>query len=333
MYCNNCGCENAPDARVCTTCGVPLQGSVPTPSKAPVPPVPPTPVAGPVPQPKPGNKNKVLLIVAIVLGVLLIAVIGVLLFVRFYNPPIEEPDVPAYSNGSFYDNPNEIVTSGGWISNNPGEDPGAGSGSVSTDEPAAEPTTQATTEPATKAQTLGSAYKKVIKDYQKKYGKSSFSASFATGLCYAELLDFDNDGTDELFVAYNTNRNSDSNFKYEIWTYTGSKAKKLCTRKVQTMDYDCMKTIMLYREIKTGRIFLEEVYDFEYEYASGAWFSKSGNSFKKFYKAETQESWHYIDGKDYSDDDFPRYFDTMNYIEIGSDYFGDNINNVLSQLN
>ena len=59
-------------------------------------------------------------------------------------------------------------------------------------------------------QSVTSAYKKLIQQYEKKYGKAQLHISqykhYWTGLCFAKLLDFNGDGTEELVLTYQTEK-------------------------------------------------------------------------------------------------------------------------------
>lgn len=80
-----------------------------------------------------------------------------------------------------------------------------------------------------------SAYRKLIQKYESKYGKaklySSVSMHYWKGVCFAKLLDFDNDGTKELVLAYQNGYGKINKIKYhvELWTFDGKKAKKICS--------------------------------------------------------------------------------------------------------
>lgn len=79
------------------------------------------------------------------------------------------------------------------------------------------------------------AYKKLIKKYEAKYGKAKLNTSksmhYWKGVCFAKLLDFDNDGTKELVLVYQNGSEAISEIKYhvELWTFDGKNAKKICS--------------------------------------------------------------------------------------------------------
>lgn len=73
-------------------------------------------------------------------------------------------------------------------------------------------------------------YKAVINKYEKKYGKASIFEKYAVkGLCYAELIDLNSDGTKELLIAYGYKKKSKYgayiDYSEEIWTIKSKKAK------------------------------------------------------------------------------------------------------------
>ena len=82
-------------------------------------------------------------------------------------------------------------------------------------------------------QSVTSAYKKLIQQYEKKYGKAQLHISqykhYWTGLCFAKLLDFNGDGTEELVLTYQTEKTNIDNMKYhvELWTFDGKTTKRI----------------------------------------------------------------------------------------------------------
>ncbi len=74
-----------------------------------------------------------------------------------------------------------------------------------------------------------SAYRNLIQSYEKKYGEAQLNEQkqFWTGLCYAKLLDFNNDGINELILAYQTEKYNKDKVQYhvELWKYDGKSAK------------------------------------------------------------------------------------------------------------
>ncbi len=81
--------------------------------------------------------------------------------------------------------------------------------------------------------TASAAYKKLIQRYEKKYGEAEFrymsGKPYWTGLCFAKLLDFNNDNIDELILAYQTEISDIKKVQYyiELWTFDGKLAKKI----------------------------------------------------------------------------------------------------------
>lgn len=79
-----------------------------------------------------------------------------------------------------------------------------------------------------------SAYRNLIQCYEKKYGEAQLNEQkqFWTGLCYAKLLDFNNDGINELILTYQTEKNKIDNVQYhvELWKYDGKSAKRVTSR-------------------------------------------------------------------------------------------------------
>ena len=79
-----------------------------------------------------------------------------------------------------------------------------------------------------------SAYRNLIQSYEKKYGEAQLNEQkqFWTGLCYAKLLDFNNDGINELILAYQTEKYNKDKVQYhvELWKYDGKSAKRVTSR-------------------------------------------------------------------------------------------------------
>ena len=79
-----------------------------------------------------------------------------------------------------------------------------------------------------------SAYRNLIQSYEKKYGEAQLNEQkqFWTGLCYAKLLDFNNDGINELILTYQTERYNKDKVQYhvELWKYGGKSAKRVTSR-------------------------------------------------------------------------------------------------------
>ena len=79
-----------------------------------------------------------------------------------------------------------------------------------------------------------SAYRNLIQSYEKKYGEAQLNEQkqFWTGLCYAKLLDFNNDGINELILAYQTEKYNKDKVQYhvELWKYGGKSAKRVTSR-------------------------------------------------------------------------------------------------------
>ena len=79
-----------------------------------------------------------------------------------------------------------------------------------------------------------SAYRNLIQSYEKKYGEVQLNEQkqFWTGLCYAKLLDFNNDGINELILTYQTERYNKDKVQYhvELWKYDGKSAKRVTSR-------------------------------------------------------------------------------------------------------
>ena len=187
---------------------------------------------------------------------------------------------------------------------------------------AAQTTTAATTAPTettTAAEkSLGQAYSDTVADYESRYGQYKDTYPFVTGVCMIQLTDLDNDGTEDLILAYNDNSNDDANYNYDVFTYRNGEAVKLASRRLMTGDYDTMKTVAFLTDKSTNVTYIEEVEDFEYEYVySHLYTIKNGN----FTEADTfveDEGSYYIGDSEYDYMTFSdRYWEE--YITIGMD--------------
>lgn len=85
--------------------------------------------------------------------------------------------------------------------------------------------------------TASTAYKKLIQQYEKKYGKAkryyyTSDRIYWKGLCFAKLLDLNNDNTNELILAYQTELSDIRKVQYhvELWTFDGKKVKKIASQ-------------------------------------------------------------------------------------------------------
>ena len=77
-----------------------------------------------------------------------------------------------------------------------------------------------------------SMYAKKFKSYLKKYGPVSEKyinnddyTMYLEGLCYSKMLDFNNDGVEELVLVYYDQ--SDKEYHYDIYGYSNNKIKQL----------------------------------------------------------------------------------------------------------
>ena len=82
-------------------------------------------------------------------------------------------------------------------------------------------------------------FRKVVEREEQKYGsytpQTMGNVEYASGVCYLELRDVDNDGIDELFLVYNTNQKNEYSslsmdaYQYELWKYENGQANLLET--------------------------------------------------------------------------------------------------------
>ena len=92
---------------------------------------------------------------------------------------------------------------------------------------------------------------------------------YLTGLCFAKLIDFDADGTEEMILAYNTGQSSDEDFFQdyivEVWAYQGSAIQKVYSDKAMGKGEGALG---IYLVLCDGKYYLdnyiEEFYDETY---------------------------------------------------------------------
>ena len=77
--------------------------------------------------------------------------------------------------------------------------------------------------------TIYESYKNIVQTYEDKYGKADTmgigdSLYTMTGVCFISLIDFDNNGAEELVLVH---KNTDSDHKYTInvWEYQNNQAE------------------------------------------------------------------------------------------------------------
>ena len=102
-----------------------------------------------------------------------------------------------------------------------------GSGSSSTAEAkAASPQVSSANAAAATGQSTESIYADVVRDYESKYGKLSFNevnnSTYYTGVFLVKLIDFNQDGVDELLIGYSTKVEEFQDYitapKLDVWS-------------------------------------------------------------------------------------------------------------------
>ena len=78
------------------------------------------------------------------------------------------------------------------------------------------------------------AYKKLLGQYERKYGKAKTGYTggvfYWRGVCFAKLVDFNDDGLQELVLAYQSAKNFNKvKYHVEMWTFNGKKVKKIAS--------------------------------------------------------------------------------------------------------
>lgn len=86
-----------------------------------------------------------------------------------------------------------------------------------------------------------SEYRLIVEEYEQKYGELCSVPvneyySRIGGLCYLELVDFDNNGTEELLIAYDTDSSSYGHIIVDIWGVVDGNIEELYSLKANKSD-------------------------------------------------------------------------------------------------
>lgn len=182
-------------------------------------------------------------------------------------------------------------------------------------------TYESTTETTTKndAVTIGEAYSTIIDSYIESKGGYKETSEYPEGVVYVDHIDFDNDGTDELFIVYNNSSFGKDYYCYEVWTYMNESVMKIRDESsLLSISYDGVVTITFVNEYSTGRVFLHQDYkDSDGLYYRGDWQSKVGNEFKYTNTAWFASNYADVGDKSYTYQEFDKYWETYN-VKIGN---------------
>ena len=142
-----------------------------------------------------------------------VAALMIILTVRIIGPPEPGPIDPPGGGG----------TASTQNTGNTGEKPGSGSGEGHTESGPSSNTGGEATASEDEKQTLKTAYADIIRKYDKKYGPLTFDEDdgIYLGVFLAKLIDFDQDGTDELLIGYSEPIEDISTVpapKLDVWT-------------------------------------------------------------------------------------------------------------------
>lgn len=129
-----------------------------------------------------------------------------------------------------------------------------------------------------------SRYRQLIEQYEDTYGladidyknfSGSYSTSWMTGLCYLELIDFDNNGIEELLLVYKKTRQDNSEVDYvgfdyifEVWGYEQDNIHLLDSGELYGND-GAGKTLILTRYNDNTYIKTGSADSFDYNYYHG----------------------------------------------------------------
>ena len=142
-----------------------------------------------------------------------VAALMIILTVRIIGPPEPGPIDPPGGGG----------TASTQNTGNTGEKPGSGSGEGHTESGPSSNTGGEATASEDEKQTLKTAYADIIRKYDNNYGPLTFDEDdgIYLGVFLAKLIDFDQDGTDELLIGYSEPIEDISTVpapKLDVWT-------------------------------------------------------------------------------------------------------------------
>ena len=175
-----------------------------------------------------------------------------------------------------------------------------------------------TTKPSTtkKAVSISKAYWDIVEEYEDDYGYFESSDRFVTGVCSLYLIDYDDDGVDELTLIYNTDSYS-GQFKYDIWTYKNGSAVKVSSRKLRCQTYDMVQNFRTFTNRHTNKTYVYEVEDFDEEIVYGSLYTKEGDRLEEAYCLNLYDGRYRLDGEFFSQNDFEENEFISNYEDIG----------------
>jgi len=138
------------------------------------------------------------------------------------------------------------------------------------------------------------AYAEVLKSLIAAYGDLSektfgddgsgegYKISYASGVCYSALIDFDGDGRDELMVVYGVpHQNATDDYQMEVYSDTGKGAKKLYTGPAGTTAESTGDTLEFSKKGKNTYYLLGYINEEEVSYT---YYGMENGKFKKLKK-------------------------------------------------
>ncbi len=133
--------------------------------------------------------------------------------------------------------------------------------SVQEEQVAEEPAKEENSEETVSQKDIYQLYYEKIQDLEQKYGEvdiaedEDLAIEYYTGVCYADLTDFDQDGEDELLVAYYPGKNTDTedwksiNYNVEIWDAKDSELTEIYSGDGYVMDESDYSAYLIRRKI------------------------------------------------------------------------------------
>lgn len=109
-----------------------------------------------------------------------------------------------------------------------------------------------------------------------------YKISYASGVCYSALIDFDGDGRDELMVVYGVpHQNATDDYQMEVYSDTGKGAKKLYTGPAGTTAESTGDTLEFSKKGKNTYYLLGYINEEEVSYT---YYGMENGKFKKLKK-------------------------------------------------
>ncbi len=105
---------------------------------------------------------------------------------------------------------------------------------------------------------IHSAYLDLIEQYEDEYGSCREYEDTLNGLCFADLIDFNNDSMDELLLCFREPKNDA--FQYDVYSFDGKKAQKIYSDVANTASqWLQLATDTLQTVTRNGKTYIEKI--------------------------------------------------------------------------